>query len=924
MRAIYTLWISLCAATLSAQEAQRPNVLFLFADDLRPDAIGSFGNPHIKTPHIDTLVKRGFRFERNYCMGSIHGAVCQPSRAMLMSGRSLYRVNMKLQGIPTLGQVLGQSGYDTFGTGKWHNGGPSFLKTFRKGRAVMLGGMSDHTKVPIQDVKADGTFTKRRTAKKFSSALFVDETIAFLEGRGDAEDPFFAYVAFTAPHDPRQPPEPYRKMYYEARPPLPKNFMPQHPFHNGWMTGRDESLAAWPRTRSVVSDQLCEYYGLITHMDDQIGRLLQALERTGRTKDTIVVFAADHGLAVGSHGLLGKQSVYEHSMGCPLVIAGPGVPQGSSRAFTYLYDLMPTLLDVAGVKAPDGVEGKNLRPVWTGTSERVRDSVYLTYENKMRAVRDDRYKLIRYPLIDHEQLFDLQEDPDELVNLATRPEHKERRAQLSKLLGDWHQRMADPHPLKVKRPRSMEIDLTGRKRKPDRHQPEWIREKYFKKQEAPKPNLLLMMVDDLGPEWISACGGGFETPHIDSIAHDGARFTNAYSMPKCTPTRVTLLTGQYPFRHGWVNHWDVPRWGAGCHFDPKHNPTFAQALRAAGYRTAIAGKWQINDFRVQPDVLAAHGFEDWCMWTGGEGGNPKSNARYQDPYVHTKGGSKLHKGAFGPDLYTDFLISFMKQHKDEPMLLYYPMALTHGPLIPTPLDPEAKGKMPRHRAMVRYTDHLVGRLLGAIDDLGLARRTLVVFTTDNGTAGGITGRLGDRDVKGGKGRMREAGCRAPFFARWPGQVPAGRVVPALTDFTDLYPTLLELAGASAPKGHHVDGHSLVDPLLGFGNKGRRDWIMAMGGGVARQQDGRVVPARPRADRVLRDARFKLWVTDGSPTRLHDLRVDPEEQHNLMASERPDAVKARDRLVAAAATFPARDAHPRYDPLPAQPWDRKAR
>ncbi|NRA97775.1 MAG: sulfatase-like hydrolase/transferase [Planctomycetes bacterium] len=385
-----------------------------------------------------------------------------------------------------------------------------------------------------------------------------------------------------------------------------------------------------------------------------------------------------------------------------------------------------------------------------------------------------------------------------------------------------------------------------------------------------------------------------------------------------------MLTGQYPFRHGWVNHWDVPRWGAGCHFDPKHNPTFARALRTAGYRTAIAGKWQINDFRVQPDVLAAHGFEDWCMWTGGEGGNPKSNARYQDPYVHTKDGSKLHEGKFGPDLYTDFLISFMKRHRDEPMLLYYPMALTHGPLIPTPLDPQAKGKMPRHRAMVRYTDHLVGRLLGALDDLGLAERTLVLFTTDNGTAGGVTGRLGNRAVKGGKGRLRESGCRAPFFARWPGQVPAGRVVPALTDFTDLYPTLLELAGASTPKGHHVDGHSLVDPLLGFGDKGHRNWIMAMGGGVARQRDGRVIPARPRADRVLRDARFKLWVTDGSPSRLHDLHADPDEQHNLMASERPDAVKARDRLVAAAATFPSRDAHPRYDPLPAQPWDRKAR
>ncbi|NQT52494.1 sulfatase-like hydrolase/transferase, partial [bacterium] len=250
-----------------------------------------------------------------------------------------------------------------------------------------------------------------------------------------------------------------------------------------------------------------------------------------------------------------------------------------------------------------------------------------------------------------------------------------------------------------------------------------------------QPNILFIMVDDLGKEWISCCGAeGIQTPHIDKLAATGLRFVNGYSMAQCTPTRVTLLTGQYPWHHGWVNHWDVPRWGAGCHFDPKHNLSFARVMKTAGYVTAAAGKWQINDFRVQPNVMADHGFDDWCMWTGYETGNPPSGKRYWDPYIHTRQGSRTYPGKFGPDVYADFLIDFMKRHRAKPMLLYFPMALTHGPLVHTPLEPKATSKMDKHKAMVRYTDHLVGRLVKALDDLGIRDRTLVFFTTDNGSA----------------------------------------------------------------------------------------------------------------------------------------------------------------------------------------------
>ncbi|MCH2102184.1 MAG: sulfatase-like hydrolase/transferase [Planctomycetes bacterium] len=472
------MWIT--SPFLLAQQEVLPSILFLFADDHKPDAVGAFGNPYIQTPAIDSLSERGFRFGRNYCMGSIHGAVCQPSRAMLNTGRTLYRVKMNMEGAPTLGETLREAGYATFGTGKWHNGEKSFLRSFEQGKSVMFGGMSDHLKVPIQHVRKDGTLSMRAIGDGFSSEMFANSVIEFLEGLDSSSDqPFFAYVSFTAPHDPRQPPLPYREYYYENRAPLPNNFLPQHSFHNGWMTGRDESLAAWPRTPEVVSDQIAEYYGLITHMDDQIGRILVALDRCGRAENTIVVFSADHGLAVGSHGLLGKQSVYEHSMGCPLIIAGPGIPHGETEALTYLYDLMPTLLDAAGVDIPDGVEGMSLKSVWQGESSSVRDSIYLTYEDKMRAVSDGRWKFIRYPPIDHEQLFDLKNDPGEINNLADNPTYKEQLSRLRALMEEHHMALDDPHPLVVDDVRSMKFDLTGRKRKADVHQPEWIVEKYF-------------------------------------------------------------------------------------------------------------------------------------------------------------------------------------------------------------------------------------------------------------------------------------------------------------------------------------------------------------------------------------------------------------------------------------------------------------
>ena len=444
--------------------------------------------------------------------------------------------------------------------------------------------------------------------------------------------------------------------------------------------------------------------------------------------------------------------------------------------------------------------------------------------------------------------------------------------------------------------------------------------------ENKQPNILFILVDDLGKEWISSYGAeGIKTPVIDQLAATGMKFNNAWCMPQCTPTRVTLLTGQYPFRHGWTNHWDVPRWGAGAHFDASLNATYANILRDAGYATCAAGKWQIDDFRVEPSAMHQAGFDAWCMWTGYESGNPASENRYWDPFINTQGqGSKTHKGKFGPDIYCDYLIDFIGEHRDQPMLLYFPMALTHGPLTTTPDNKDEQDKRELFAGMVRYTDKLIGRLVTALDKENLRGNTIIVFTTDNGTgAGNRNSRLG-RVVRGGKAKMTEQnGTAQPFIVNCPGKVPAGTETDALVDFTDILPTFAELGSGKIPDNAVVDGQSFAALILGQAEDGPRSWIMSMGGGPAALRRGRVVPKLPYDDRVLRDKRFKLWIgTDRQPEKLFDLASDPWEEQNLIDSQDPAAVESLKRLSAIAAGFPKKDGAPIYEKNPAQSWDKK--
>jgi arylsulfatase A-like enzyme len=441
--------------------------------------------------------------------------------------------------------------------------------------------------------------------------------------------------------------------------------------------------------------------------------------------------------------------------------------------------------------------------------------------------------------------------------------------------------------------------------------------------QSKKPNILFILLDDLGKEWVSSYGAeDIKTPNIDKLATDGIKFNNFYSMPQCTPTRIAFMTGQYPYRNGWVNHWDVPRWGGGCHFDWKKNPSVARVMQSAGYKTAVAGKWQVNDFRIQPEAMVHHGFDDYCMWTGYESGNKPSSERYWNPYIHTKAGSKTYPGKFGEDIFSDFLIDFMKKNKDESMFMYYAMCLPHTPFVHTPLEPKVKSKMDKHKAMVRYIDFILGKLVKALDELKLRENTIVILTTDNGTSGSISGMRDSRVVKGGKTRTTENGINGPFIVSCPGLVPTGKSNNTLCDVTDLLPTFAALGGAELPSKYVFDGQSFAQVILGKTEVGPRLWSMSMGGqNQAKRTDKGIQNKWYYRDRVISNGKYKLWVSpEKKPVKLIDLKKDLYESENLINN--PEYAEVIKTLFAAVKNNLEKDNEPIYEALKAEAWDVK--
>jgi arylsulfatase A-like enzyme len=457
---------ALCTMISSAAAAQeprlRPNFLVIVTDDQRPDTIHALGNSLIDTPNLDRLVREGMTFTRATCAFPL----CVPSRAEILTGATGFRNGVPYDGqrlkqdLVFWGDALRDAGYRTWYSGKWMNDGTPKTRGYDETSGLFSsGGAGKDARKPRYGRKGrlitgyrGYTFKKDDGTPELEKGIgLVGETSRYIADGAIALlkrppiKPFFLHVNFTAPHDPLIIPPGYEGKYDPADVTLPENFLPEHPFDHGNFNGRDEQLLPWPRTPSDIRDEIAAYYAVIDDMDAHIGRILATLRTTGQYDNTVIMFSSDHGLAIGSHGLMGKQNMYDHTIGVPFIVAGPGIPRGQrTEAQIYLRDMYPTTCELAGIPIPETVEGRSIVPILNGTKNQIYPAIYGYFRNAQRMIRTDRWKLISYPELKKYQLFDLRDDPDERSDLASLPQHRKLRDRLTRQMNAWFRKQGDP------------------------------------------------------------------------------------------------------------------------------------------------------------------------------------------------------------------------------------------------------------------------------------------------------------------------------------------------------------------------------------------------------------------------------------------------------------------------------------------------
>jgi choline-sulfatase len=428
-----------CLACLTlASAADKPNLLFLFADDMTWKIVNALSDEDIDTPNLDRLAERGTVFTHAYNSGGWHGAVCVASRTMLNTGFQLWRAQKSEKTLKkefpdrkrAWSQLLSSAGYRTCLSGKWHIELPTgrVFDEVRNVRPGMPGSVKEAYERPVEGRPdpwdpADRSLGGFWKGGKHWSEVIVDDFEAFMDS--EDERPWFMYLAFNATHDPRQSPQEYLDLYPLERMKMPKNFLPVYPYRNPMAAPqslRDEMLAPSPRTGFAVKTHRREYHALASHMDAQIGRILDELAKSPDADNTVICFTADHGLGCGEHGLMGKQNMYDHSVRVPFILAGPGIPKGGKLdAPIYLQDVMPTFLRLAGAEVPGDVDFQSLLPLLEGKGE-PREQVFGAYREHQRMLTRGGRKLILYPKAGIARVYDLEADPDETKDLITTPE----------------------------------------------------------------------------------------------------------------------------------------------------------------------------------------------------------------------------------------------------------------------------------------------------------------------------------------------------------------------------------------------------------------------------------------------------------------------------------------------------------------------
>lgn len=419
----------------------KKNIILIMTDDQTLNTIHCKGNSDVITPNLDKLCEGGTYFSNYHIQGGTSGAICMPSRATTHTSQSMFKLKAAGDSIPSEHNLLGESlrfeGYQTFFTGKWHNGVEGFKRSFSSGDNIFFGGMWDHYNVPMNAFDPSGEYDNKvkmvvnffessevteMRATKFnpgvhSTDVVTKSAINFLDNL-EEDKPFFLNVAYLAPHDPRIVPQKYLDMYGDVD--LTSNFAGSHNFDFGQQVERDEIIAPKPLSKEWCQKELKSYYAMITHLDHEIGNIISKLKELELYDDAILVFTSDNGLTLGAHGLMGKQNLYEESIRVPLIIKYPGCTLQENSQFILAQDIFPTLLELIGsANSPCG-DGISFANILNNKSCVCRDQIYLAFTDLIRGVKTDRYKLIKYRPesgVEINQLFDLKLDSQEELNL---------------------------------------------------------------------------------------------------------------------------------------------------------------------------------------------------------------------------------------------------------------------------------------------------------------------------------------------------------------------------------------------------------------------------------------------------------------------------------------------------------------------------
>lgn len=921
--------VLLCnVASALAADAAKPNVMFIAVDDLN-HWVGHLGrNPQTKTPNIDRLAKMGVTFTNAHCAAP----VCNPSRAALLSGMRPGTTGIYDNGQPfglainadqSLVTQFRKAGYETLGMGKLWHGGLGFPEQWTATGGSERKDISAGEKLEDRSIGGIKFGVLNAEDDAVPDTAIADYVIDELSK--SHEKPFFLTAGFHKPHMPWNVPKKYFDMHPLDQIQLPPtkdgdlSDIPPAGIKMAKPDGDHKQVLESGRWKEAVQ----AYLAAISYLDGQVGRLLNALQKSPNRDNTIICLWGDHGWHLGEKEHWRKFALWEEATRAPFIWVVPGVTKAGStcsRPVDFM-SIYPTLCDLAGVAIPSHVEGASIRSLLANPASTEPHSAVTTFGRNNHAVRDDRWRFIRYA-DGGEELYDHTNDPYEWTNVAALPEHADLKVKLAANFPTVNNPTANGEGAEKakgknggkKKQKAKEAQAANRS-----HLDELYREADAARLTEATPvslrtdarrqtNIVFFVVDDLGQRDLGCFGSTFyDTPHLDRLAEQGALFPNAYAAcPVCSPTRASIMTGQYPQRTGITDYigaaqpdkWkrNTPHLPASyAEHLPLENVTIAEALKAHGYATFFAGKWHLGGEGFSPED---QGFD--INMGGLERGGPYGGKKYFSPY----GNPKLPDGPDGehlPDRLAAEAAKFIDTNRDKPFFVYLPFYDVHTPLMARPDlvekyedrrshlkqtdvfgdEPPRKVRLTQDHAvyagMVEAMDQAVGKVVAKLDELGLSEDTLVIVTSDNGglstSEGSPTSNL---PLRAGKGWLYEGGNRVSLIMRWPGMISSGIVNESRVISPDYFPTILEAAGLPLEPDHHKDGVSHVASLKSGEPTGNRPlfWHYPHYG----NQGG-----APGA--AILDGDWKLieWF-DSNTIELFNLATDPGETKNVVAEK----------------------------------------